>query len=251
MAWFKRSSRFTILAVALTLGLTVNVPVSVQAQDTFRPPRTSTGSPDNTVSGGTRGPEECMVNDQKPVALVPASEIGATVAEYPTLYWYMPKSRAKAVEFVLRDANQQQVYSVKYSLAQYAEKTTEGNNDYFVEGSPGVMSLTVPASAGLSPLEIGKEYQWELTVVCDPANNDPAEERNNRTSMTGGLKRVQADPNLAIRAQQASPEERVALYQNAQLWYEAVGTIVELQRQRPTDRNLAATWDKLLNSVGL
>ena len=69
--------------------------------------------------------------------------------------------------------------------------------------------------------------------------------------MTGGLKRVQADPNLALRAQQASPEERVALYQNAQLWYEAVGTIVELQRQRPTDRNLAATWDKLLNSVGL
>lgn len=248
MAWFKPSSRFTILAVALTLGLTVNVPVSVQAQDTFRPPRTSTGSPDNTQSGGTRGPE-CMVNEQKPVALVPASEIGATVAEFPTLYWYMPKSRAKAVEFVLRDANQQQVYSVKYSLAQYTEKTAQGD-DYFVEGSPGIMSLTVPASAGLSPLEIGKEYQWDLTVVCDPANNDPAD-HDNRMLMTGGLKRVQADSNLALRAQQASPEERVALYQNAQLWYEAVGTIVELQRQRPTDRNLAATWDKLLNSVGL
>ena len=247
MAWFKRSSRFTILAVALTLGLAANVPVSVQAQDTFRPPRTSTGSPDNTQSGGTRG-EECMVNEQKPVALVPASEIGATVAEFPTLYWYMPKSRAKAVEFVLLDANQQQVYSVKYSLAQYAEKTTEGNNDYFVEGSPGVMSLTVPASAGLSPLEIGQEYQWELKVVCsDPSQVDGSQD----VTINGKLKRVQADANLELRAQQASPEERVALYQNAQLWYEAVGTIVELQRQRPTDRNLAATWDKLLNSVGL
>jgi hypothetical protein len=249
MAWFKRSSRFTILAVALTLGLAANVPVSVQAQDTFRPPRTSTGSPDNTQPGGTRtGGEECMADNSSPAPLVPTSQIGATAAEYPTVYWYMPKSRAYGVEFVLRDANEQKVYSVKYSLDKYAEKAQGGTDDYFVVGAPGIMSLTVPASAGLSPLEIGQEYQWELKVVCsDPSQVDGSQD----ITINGKLKRVQADANLAIRAQQASPEERVALYQNAQLWYEAVGTIVELQRQRPTDRNLAATWDKLLNSVGL
>jgi hypothetical protein len=246
MAWFKRSSRFTILAVALTLGLAANVPVSVQAQDTFRPPRTSTGSPDNTQSGGTRG--DCLADENSPAPLVPTSQMGATAAEYPTVYWYMPKSRAYGVEFVLRDANEQKVYSVKYSLDKYAEKDQDGRTDYFVVGAPGIMSLTVPASAGLSPLEIGQEYQWELKVVCsDPSQVDGSQD----VTINGKLKRVQADANLALRAQQASPEERVALYQNAQLWYEAVGTIVELQRQRPTDRNLAATWDKLLNSVGL
>lgn len=245
MAWFKRSSRFTILAVALTLGLAVNVPVLVQAQDTFRPPRTSTGSPDNTQSGGTRG--DCFADEKLPAPLVPTSQMGATAAEYPTVYWYMPKSRAYGVEFVLRDANEQKVYSVKYSLDKYAEKAQYGN-DYFVVGAPGIMSLTVPASAGLSPLEIGQEYQWELKVVCsDPDQVDGSQD----VTINGALKRVQADPNLALRAQQASPEERVALYQNAQLWYEAVGTIVELQRQRPNDRNLAATWDKLLNQAGL
>ena len=249
MAWFKRSSRFTILAVALTLGLAANVPVSVQAQDTFRPPRTSTGSPDNTQPGGTRtGGEECMADNSSPAPLVPTSQIGATAAEYPTVYWYMPKSRAYGVEFVLRDANEQKVYSVKYSLDKYAEKGQGGTDNYFVVGAPGIMSLTVPASAGLSPLEIGQEYQWELKVVCsDPSQVDGSQD----VTINGKLKRVQADANLALRAQQASPEERVALYQNAQLWYEAVGTIVELQRQRPTDRNLAATWDKLLNQAGL
>ena len=246
MAWFKRSSRFTILAVALTLGLAANVPVSVQAQDTFRPPRTSTGSPDNTQSGGTRG--DCLADENSPAPLVPTSQMGATAAEYPTVYWYMPKSRAYGVEFVLRDANEQKVYSVKYSLDKYAEKDQDGRTDYFVVGAPGIMSLTVPASAGLSPLEIGQEYQWELKVVCsDPSQVDGSQD----VTINGKLKRVQADANLELRAQQASPEERVALYQNAQLWYEAVGTIVELQRQRPTDRNLAATWDKLLTSVGL
>ena len=246
MAWFKRSSRFTILAVALTLGLAANVPVSVQAQDTFRPPRTSTGSPDNTQSGGTRG--DCLADENSPAPLVPTSQMGATAAEYPTVYWYMPKSRAYGVEFVLRDANEQKVYSVKYSLDKYAEKDQDGRTDYFVVGAPGIMSLTVPASAGLSPLEIGQEYQWELKVVCsDPSQVDGSQD----VTINGKLKRVQADANLELRAQQASPEERVALYQNAQLWHEAVGTIVELQRQRPTDRNLAATWDKLLNQAGL
>lgn len=137
MVLFKRSSRFLILATALTLGLTVNVPRRVQAQlnnpsfssqlpeegeifhqttpspeilvsSSFKPPRPPGGStPVNTLGGGSRGPE-CIENNGLPILLVPASGIGqTTVAEYPTISWYLPKTTAEAVEFVLQDSNGQ------------------------------------------------------------------------------------------------------------------------------------------------
>ncbi|HBB34734.1 MAG TPA: hypothetical protein DDZ80_09825 [Cyanobacteria bacterium UBA8803] len=35
------------------------------------------------------------------------------------------------------------------------------------------------------------------------------------------------------------------------LWYETVGTLIELLREYPNDENLADAWKTLLNSVGL
>jgi hypothetical protein len=93
--------------------------------------------------------------------------MGETVAEYPTIFWYMPKispdadAPAPAVEFVLKDANNQEIYSATYPLA----KSAEG-----VVGAPGgIMSLTVAKGY---PLKIGQEYHWELTVMCDSTDTD-------------------------------------------------------------------------------
>ncbi len=264
MAWFRRSSRFIILvlAVALSLGIAVNVPAQVQAQlkpsslssqlpkqSNFRPPRTATGDPVNTQGGATRG--NCFSNkDESAVELVPpASKMGETVAEYPTVSWYMPKARASAVNFVLKNADNKadnkEVYSFKYSLAQYTEKAADGRDEYFVVGTPGIMSLTVPSPTSISPIEIGKVYQWELTLMCDPVDQSAI------FPMEGRIKRVEPNPTLAARLQQATPEERVTLYVEENLWYNAVATLVELGRDRPNDPNLAAIWDKLLTSQGL
>ncbi len=271
MAWFRRSSRFIILvlAVALTLGLAVNVPAQVQAQlkppslssqlpnqSNFRPPRTATGDPTNTQGGATRG--DCIAEEKKfPAPLVPASGMGETVAEYPTVSWYMPKTRALAMEFVLsgpantqdantQDANTQEVYSVQYSLAKYTEGTDNDKNK-FVVGSPGIMSFTVPTATGIPPMDIGQVYQWQLKLIC----SEPTDNSINIPPIEGEIKRVEPNPTLAARLQQATPQERVALYVEEKLWYNAVATLVELGRDRPNDPNLAAIWDKLLTSQGL
>jgi len=249
MLWSKHLSRFTILAVALTLGLTTNLPAQVQAQlkpsspssklpnqskNSFRPPRTST--PVNTQGGATRG-EGCQKGEIVPDLLVPvASQMRETVADYPTFFWYMPKTSAQEVEFRLQDESGKVVYTAKYALA----KSAEG-----VVGDPGLMSLTLPAFANLSPLEIGKEYQWHVTLVCEVLD------RSRDVVTEGSIKRVAPDPALALRIQQATPQQRVALYKDAQLWYDAVSTLVELQRTRPDDANLPVTWDRLLSSAGL
>jgi hypothetical protein len=255
MAYFKQSSRYrmlaTILAVVLMLWLAVNVPAKVQAQSSsaslssklenafgenaFREDVAS----ETSIGGGLRC--RCETGDSKPfTALLPASGMGETIAEYPTVFWYMPKILAEykpppAVKFVLRDEKSQEVYSTTYVLV----KSREG----FV-GSPGIMSLTAVTP---TPLEIGREYSWQLTLRCDSTGLD----RSGDETWESGLKRVQPDPNLVIRVQQATPEERVALYADARLWYETVGTLLELRREYPNDKNLADAWKTLLNSVGL
>jgi len=257
MAYFKRSSRYRMLAriltVVLMLWLAVNVPAKVQAQSSsaslssklenaFSENAFLRDVTSETSLGGTKRCASCLTEDSKPfTALLPASGMGKTIAEYPTVFWYMPKisgedSPAPAVEFVLRDEKSQEVYSTTYVLV----RSREG----FV-GSPGIMSLTAVTP---TPLKIGREYRWQLTLRCDSTD---LVDRSGDEILGGKLKRVQPDPNLVIRVQQATPEERVALYADARLWYETVGTLLELRREYPNDKNLADAWKTLLNSVGL
>lgn len=249
MACFTRLSRSAIIAVALTLGLSANFLQPVQAQwfssslgskleNSFRPPRgPNAPAPVNTVSGGRRG-GPCM-NSQNPlIALVPTYG-GKTADEYPTIYWYVPgmtaaDAPAPVVEFELTDVNNQQVYySAKYNLT----KSGQG-----IVGSPGIMSLKLDHP---DSLKIGQTYRWQLTVRCDANESD----RSNDHFVEGMLERVAPDQNLVNRVQQATPQERIALYAEKDLWYEALGTLIELRRERPYDANVANAWDKLLSLV--
>jgi hypothetical protein len=172
--------------------------------------------------------------------------MGLTVAEYPTVSWYMPPTSASAVEFVLRDAKDNEIYRAKYALA----KSEEG----CVLGTSNIMSLTLPAFASLTPLEIGQEYPWELALIYEPqdrAFDILGDARFTRAASDGKIKRVKADPTLAIRAQEATPQERIALYADKRLWYDTLTTLVELRRDRPNDKELEDALDKLLKSAGL
>ena len=250
MAQFMRLSHLTIMTVALTLGLAVNLPLQVKAQPRttslrsqiplqWEPPGTSSPTPVNRESGGTRGPDpqsrnECIQSEQKLVALVPASGTGTTISPYPTIYWYMPPTTASEVYFLLKDANGQQVYSVKYNLARSAEGKIN---------TAGIMSLPLPALANLSPLKSGQTYEWSLILVCDPTDN------SGNPVVEGNIQRVEPTPALAQRLQEATPQERLGLYATNRDWYETVRTLAELRRDFPNDPDVEQAWQKLLNSV--
>lgn len=240
MARLVRSSRFMTLALAMILGIAINTPVQAQLrssslsnklENAFRPPDT-TRTPQDRQGGGSRG--GCQA-EKPPMPLVPASG-GRTIAEHPTVFWYMPSTSASSLEFALQDANDNVVYSTQYELA----KSTEGGTS-----AAGLMSLTVPASASVAPLKIGRKYRWKLALICN------AVDRSEDIFVEGEIERVPPDPTLALNLQQATPQERVALYADAKLWYETLNALVELRRDRPNDINLADAWNKLLNSVGL
>jgi len=277
MVWFKRSSHLLILATALTLGLAVHTPERVEAKSgsaspnsqlpepgenyyqtglspeilvssSFSPPRPPAGpTPVNTVSGGRRSGTPCIAkNDGLPIPLIPVANMGKTavaqtVAEYPTISWYLPKITASsqepaAVEFVLRDEKDQTIYSTSYALAQ--------SNDDYVEA--GIMSLTIPPFAKIPPLEIGKEYSWQLNVMCAQFDNSSVKYESEKIR----LKRVAIDPAMESLIEEATPRERFALYQEADVWYDSLNTMLELLQQNPDDQELASAWDELLKSVG-
>lgn len=275
MIWIKRSSDLTKLAVALTLGLVINVPVGlqgiepVQAQLTpsslnrslpdswnFDPP--NRGNPDNREGGATRGPD-CVPdptgkNPTKYITLLgpewesqpksntrsllnagPKPGVSSTISAYPTFYWYVPETTARSMKFALREfvgqnAGDEDGYREIYTTT------------FAIAGNPGIVSLRLPPYASLSPLEVGKEYSWKLTLVCDSEND---------ISVAGSIKRVPVDPLLANRIATATLEQRVELYADAQLWQETLTSLAELRRLRPNDPTIAIAWEKLLKSAGL
>lgn len=255
MAWLTHSYRSKILTLALALGLAVELPATVQAQMTtaslgaqlpetweFQAPSGPDAPlPVNREAGGKREipePQACVSGGEPLTAIVPVSGLGTTVAEYPTVLWYMPKTRAARVEFVLKDTkNNRDIYSVNYAL----EKSADGM------APAGIMSLPLPTLANFSPLKIGQNYRWQLALVCDP---DP-DKRDRDIVVSGWIQRVSPSPNLAMRVKQATPQERVTIYANERLWYETLITLNQLRRDFPKDPDLEEAWKKLLKSVGL
>ncbi|NEO34323.1 MAG: DUF928 domain-containing protein [Symploca sp. SIO3C6] len=250
MAWFTRSSRLTIKALALTFVLAVSVSAQTPAklgsssissripkQWEFNPKNLSFqgNGPRRLQAGATRG-GSCVNSDRPLLALVPASGVGTTISEYPTVFWYQPKTSASSAEFVLFDANQQEIYSARYSLPKLSEDTPSAY---------GIMSLTLPALANFLPLKIDQEYQWQLSLVCDPID------RSADLVVGGLIKRVESQPNLELRLRQANAQERLDEYIKGRFWYDTVDTLAELRRTSPQDANLASAWEKLLESVNL
>lgn len=257
MAQIKRYSSITTLVVSFSLGLALNVPAQAQLQSQssslsrslpdswgYTPPER--GNPDGREQGATRGNGGCMVNNgnnfvgnnsKQLTALIPKRSgdgsvgVGLTSADYPSFFWYMPPTTAKEVEFVLKEKDEdgKEVYK----------------NRFAIKGTPGILSLQLPASADVPPLRQDEQYYWEVNVICN------AKDREQDIAVWGWIKRVAVDPELSNKLQQASLQERVALYAKANFWYETLETLMDLRRLRPNDRNLEYAWEKLLKSADL
>lgn len=217
----KKTRTFTAILISL---LTLScIPEQVLAQKASRE-----GLPGRRIGGGTRG--ECPLATKRLTALVPENNLGLTVAAYPTFFFYIPQSLTpKAVEFVLLDDSDRQVY-----------ETT-----FMTTGASGIINLSLPSFAALPPLEIGKNYHWYFSMICNPVN------RAEDVFVEGWIQRVEPDPVLAFKLEKASSVERANLYASDGLWHEALMTLTELSRDRPNNSEIAANWTQLLQNVGL
>lgn len=219
----KKNRAFTAICLASLLTLSCGFSEQVLAQKQSRE-----GFPGRRIGGGSRG--GCPFGAKRLTAIVPENNLGLTVAAYPTFFFYIPQTPTpQAVEFVLLDDNDRQVYQTKFMTT----------------GDSGIVHLSLPDQAGLPPLAIGKDYHWYFSMLCNPAN------RAYDVFVEGWIQRVEPNAVLASKLEKASSLERADLYASAGLWHEALVTLAELRRDRPYDSAIAANWTKLLQFVGL
>lgn len=229
------------LALITACFVLVQIPQALLAQEIpqrwefrqYQPPR-GIGTPGHLDRGGTRSPSNsCLTTGKSLTALVPSSQFGVTVSPYPTFFAYMPDLSAQnsslPVEFTLEDADGNNIYKAKFET----------------RGKAGILTLALPSQVGMSPLKVGQDYKWTFSIVCQP------DERSKDISVEGWTRRVELNPSLQSQLAQASLARQVELYAGAEIWQDALATLVQLRRDNPGNSTIAAMWQKLLSSAGL
>lgn len=236
------------LALPLAFGISIHLPATLRAMS--QPPSSqglpntwgayepdpNIGKPGRREGGGTRGP--CVKNsaNYQLTSLVPANSFGTTLAEYPTFFVYVPtiqEEEKPQLEFALKTENDRVIYKTNFTIAR----------------SPGVVSVSLPASANLPRLEENKNYKWSFTLICNP--EDPSD-RSSNSQVEGSIRRVRLSPTIVQQLEGvALPRDRVVAYSTAGIWFDALSTLAELRRATPSDPTLEKDWKNLLQSVGL
>ena len=189
----------------------------------FEPP--NDGAPGDRKDAGSR--PFCPQSDTPFTALVPVTNLGFTAAQYPTFWLYTPYPSG-VIELVLMEEN------TKNTVYQTQFQVTEG---------PGIISFKLPNTA--PSLEIDKKYRWTFDFLC----NAPSD----TLSVTGVILRKSLTSTLQNQSANASPQQRVAVYAQAGLWYETLTELAQLRMTNPQNAELSATWATLLQHpwVGL
>lgn len=219
--------------LALALGISVLVPtvlvptVPADARGIRRVNVPRFGNAGRRVPGGVRG-RDCITKDNPMVAIRPISPGTLTASNTPQVFFYLPKPKSATgkpltLEVVVSDRTDR----LKYSQSKYE-----------LQGQQGIVGVPLPTSQ----LELNKEYEWSVTLVCD--END----RSNDQLVRGVIKRMQPSAQLQQQLAKATPEERVALYAENGFWQDTLMTLTELRLQRPSDTSLKSDWETLIKS---
>ncbi|MDJ0508053.1 MAG: DUF928 domain-containing protein [Crocosphaera sp.] len=224
-------TKLTLLLSLITLGTvypwlpSISSPLLKRSLISLKFPNTGNrGAPENTTGGGTRSEDHtCLTNEENEapfVTLMPNRENKAkTATDAPTFYTYIPTTTATQGEFVLIDAQQNEVYYTQFPLPT----------------TPGIITLKIPQTVALKP----GNYTWSLMIVCD------SRYRNRDKYVTGSIEYLRLTPELETTMKNKPSLEKAQLYATSSLWFEALDTLAQVKQENPQE------WQELLESVGL
>jgi hypothetical protein len=103
----------------------------------------------------------------------------------------------------------------------------------------GILSVSIPQTVSL---DVGKEYVWNLEVVCNPSR--PAENWYIRAV----IRRVPLKPELAVKLAEADSEsEKAVILANNGIWYDAV----YYSYKGKNEADSTSYFKQLLSQIGL
>lgn len=180
--------------------------------------------------GARRGDpkQDCRVNlNDNLRALLPDTNLGYTLQDYPTLFWYMPalKSQPERLELKVRRVGEDSFKTHKFNTPNQ---------------TAGIMNVTLPQDLG--PLEEGQEYQWEVRVYCTAGMF---------ISATGNIQRLSTNQSeLSQKLEKASVEDYPAILAEAGVWYDALSILAALRTENPSDATITEDWSNILKMIG-
>lgn len=186
------------------------------------PPIKASGS---RRSGASRG--DCPMVKKPLTALIPDTNIGLTISERPTLWFYIPYTAVnnRSAELVLLDEKNKLVYTTALPLAK----------------TSGITKVTIAKT-----LEIGKTYKWVFSVICNPAN------RTADKFVKGEVRRELLSSAVKNQLKEVTEEyDRAIIYAENGLWFDALTTLAELRIKAPQEQNFIEEWADLLGEIGL
>lgn len=224
---------FVFLSLSVIVAPQVTPKVWAESNGTaiFEPPPGRDAPRGGTAGGGSRPVRTaCLSNPSAKssslTALVPGRHLGLTQSDRPNFLVYMPQTTAQTAEFSLFDEQMNGIYQMSVPVSK-----------------AGLISIGLLDTA--PPLAKDKPYYWTVALVCN---------RSDRTEdwVVGGWVE-RAEPSVALKQQLANVTavERVSLYAKQGFWYDALNTLMELQRTQPNHPVIATTWAELMKSVGL
>ena len=197
-------------------------PASPASGVKFRPP--TTGAPSVRVTGGSRGSGDTAIT----LEVLAPDDIGMTIGEQPSLFWFQSKPANEKFELTLLQENK-----VKPLIQVTVEHPAKAGiqrmklSDHGVKLSPGV------------------EYQLVVALVSDPDN------RSSDLVVSGAIKRVEPTADLKEKIATATPASLPGVYAEAGIWYDALSVLTDQIEANPANKTLRETRADLLRQVGL
>lgn len=183
------------------------------------------GRPGRRTGGGSRSP--CPASQIPLTALVPQNNMGTTVSDRPSLWFYVPYSpqQASSGEFVLQDEQENDVYRQTFNLPK----------------TPGLVGLKIPQTS--APLAINQSYRWYFKLYCGNSSSSTA------NFVDGWIQRITLTPDLKARLKsKITPTYKE--YGRNLIWFDSLNNLAQL-RLNNDNPQLEDDWTKLLTATGV
>jgi hypothetical protein len=189
----------------------------------YKPPML--GQPKIRVGGGTRRPG---TDEASVLHVLSPDHTGLTTQPRPTLYWYAASPTAVRLEFSL-------ISDEKFEPLLEIETDTQRVS--------GIQKLDL-AEHDIT-LQPGVFYQWSVALIADENR------RSTDVIASSIIKRIEPSAELTERIASSEGVERVAVYADEGIWYDALDSISSMITKAPQNKDLLAVRSSLLEQAGL
>ena len=176
--------------------------------------------PQSTAAGGRRG--GCVSGNLPIKAFTPGDDnYITTTSSQPQLFVYLPKTKAKFLQFSLRGENGENLNQQEIPI---------NNGDY-------VVKISIPDDVNLVD---NKKYGWEVSLICNPMFI------NSGNYTKGIIEKIALSEEVKMQlAQNPETTEKAEIYASQNIWSETLALVYSVKNSQPQQ------WNELLTSVGL